>query len=364
LDTAVIVYFAAFASAAALSLPSLTREFFSRAIGGLFCCVLIGVIGLRYASVDYFTYQDIYNNVNSLSGLTWLGYPVGVLATVEPGFALLILLEKLFIGNFSAFLLLFAAVSVAIKYYAFRTLSPFVLLSILIYLGDTYFSKDLGQIRNAMASALVLVSLVFIHRRQFGYFAALVLLASSIHVVALIALPLYVIVPLVGRYLLLLMLLCSVAIALAGGIGSIVTEVARALGFDESARILRYADSQYVTGIGLFGGTFIVHCVMSFGLLAFYRPLVRVWAYNESLIPVYVYGTALMFAFLDYGIVAGRIREMLCVPAITVLLPSTILLMKGNGRLVPYLFIVAYSLAWFIMLADDMAPYRNVLFHA
>ena len=96
---------------------------------------------------------------------------------VESGFAFLIVLVKSIIDSFPVFIALFAIVSLIIKFSAFKKLSPYFILSILIYLSDEYFWKDLGQIRNAMASGIVLWAFYFAFKQRFLLFSFLVVLA-------------------------------------------------------------------------------------------------------------------------------------------------------------------------------------------
>lgn len=356
------VYVTAFAVATLTSFFSLSKDFPARPAGFVILSVLALVVGLRYASGDYFSYQAVYQTISDISNLRVTGYPIGVLARVEPGFAAFVLLEKALFGSFYAFIFIFGLVSVLIKYYAFRELSPFIVLSALIYVSDTYFLKDLGQIRNAMASGLVLASVLFAHRREPLKFLVTVVLAVSVHAVALVALPLYFFAALSSRILLTGALGLSVGVAMAGGAGSFLPELAAWVGLGEASRIVRYAASEYADGISVFGGTFLIHLLLSVVFIVFRQPLVNRWAYNEHLIPMYVYGTALMFMFIDYGIIASRIREMLCVPAAAVLLPSLVLLFRGNERLVPYALIVGYCAIWFYALLGQVYRYQNVLF--
>lgn len=351
-----------FASAAALACLGLVGGMPARLAAVMIFLVAGFLVTFAYATNDYFSYQRIYEGITSIENLGILGYPVDVATPVEPGFALLVLLEKSLAGSFVVFWFSFTAISLLVKFYAFRELSPFLMLSVLIYLGDEYFWKDLSGIRGAMASGLVLLSLIFVHRRQPLYFALALLAALSFHFSAIVAAPIYWYRLLSGRLFLLSVFVVSTTLAALGGMGLFLPEIASALGMDATSRLIKYAESRYASGITPFGGTFMIHMAVVTFLLAMYRQLVQVWPYNRILITSYVLGTSLMFMFIDYGIIAGRIREILCVPSGAVLLPSFVLLFKGQQRLVPYFALVAYSALWFFLMTRDRMPYQNVLF--
>lgn len=178
---------------------------------------------------------------------------------VESGFAFLIVLVKSIIDSFPVFIALFAIVSLIIKFSAFKKLSPYFILSILIYLSDEHFWKDLGQIRNAMASGIVLWAFYFAFKQRFLLFSFLVVLAMLFHSAAIVAFPFYFVRYLSSRLLMLLAIAISVLVAyFYGGLSTLLLELSKLIGFSETSRIVKYADSKYAEGIKLGGGTFFI----------------------------------------------------------------------------------------------------------
>lgn len=356
-----LVYFSVFFTVTLNSFFSLIRGFPAKEVATLVFILIFLVVGLRYASVDYFSYLRIYEGVNSFSEIGVFIYSISESTPVESGFATLILLEKLVFGHFFAFIIFFSMISIAIKYYAFNKLSPYILLSILIYLSDEFFWKDLGQIRNAMAAGILLLSVIFAYERKPVKFFFLLFIATLFHSAAIIGFIIYYVRYGARPFLMAAALIVATLIAAVGGVGLLIPDIASAFGFGDSARLVKYVDSKYVDGIGAFGGTFMLHILLASLMIYFYRPLIKKWSYNSVLIPMYVYGTVLMFAFIDYGIIAGRIREMIAVPALVIVLPSFILLFRRNQRLVPYAAIVSYCLLWFYMMTRNREPYQSIL---
>jgi hypothetical protein len=357
------VYYLIFGLTLLLSLLALHRQSeHSTRSAAVLVFVLVGLLVTSvYGSQDYFSYRFIYENIYSFAQLGVLGYLVNVSTPVEPGFALAVLIEKHVTGSFIVFWFVFTAISLLVKIYAFDKLSPFLALTVLIYRGDEYFWKELSGIRGTMASGLVLLGIYFAATARPWKFLLAILLATSIHFAAIVAFPLYHVRKLASSWLLVPVFLASVFVAGWGGLGMMLPELAAQLGLADTARIIKYANSQYASGIQPFGGTFLLHLLIVGCLLMSYRRLVVAWKHNAVLIPVYIYGTSLMFVFIDYGIIAGRIREMLCVPVGAVLLPSFLLLFKGHQRLVPYGAVAGYAILWFLLMIRDRAAYESVL---
>ncbi|TGG95256.1 EpsG family protein [Natronospirillum operosum] len=361
-----VPYYFLFAGLVLASLVSQDRKVYSE-IGaqGLFFILLAMtlLLGLRHGvGSDFHSYERIFYGVGDLNRLGPFIYRLSESTPIESGFALLMLSVKVVANSYTLFVFVLSIISIALKYAIFKKLSPFLAVSFLIYFSDEWFWKDLSGARVALASTFILFGAYYAYCRRIFLFFGFVFLAILFHSASIIALPIYFIRGILqSRMFLFLSLLASLALAAFGGVGLLISEVATAFGTDESSRLVKYANSKYVDGISAFGGTFMIHLALSLLMIYFYKPLVYKWSYNSILIPMYIYGTVLMFSLIDYGIVAGRIREMLCVPALVIVLPSFILLFRGNQRIVPYFAIVAYCGLWFYMMTLDRAPYQSIL---
>ncbi len=355
------IYFATFTLLAVASFTDLITRSPRSLVGILVTFCIISIVGLRYMSVDYEQYWHIYDKIEYFQDLGLFTYAVSDQTPIESGFAFLILAEKHFIGEFFAFIFIFSVISVTIKYIAFIRLSPFVLISFIIYFSDEYFWKDMSQIRNAMASGMVLLSIYYVYERNFLKFIIFVGLAGFVHSFAWAAVPFYFVSLIAGRRRMAGVLAVSFAVGVVGGIGLLLPQFAAVLGFDPMSRLIKYTDSEYVGGGRLWGGTTLLHIAISAVLIFYYKKLSKVWSYNIVLIPIYVCGTSLMLIFQDYGILWGRSRELFCMTTATVILPSTILLFRGVDRVIPYTLILAYCCLWFYLMIRDRDPYQSIL---
>ncbi|TMO71255.1 hypothetical protein CWC17_17125 [Pseudoalteromonas sp. S3785] len=318
-------------------------------------------VGLRYASTDYFQYQHIYENITDISKLGLFIYPVSLTTPIESGFALFVLTIKAIGGDFFLFIFAFSSISIYLKFRAFRKLSPFFLVSILIYISDEYFFKDMGQIRNSMASGILLYSFYCIYRGWFYRHLAVVFLAGMFHSFAFIALFLYFVRYFKSRVFMTSIVTVSFIIAALGGVGMMIPEVASSLGFENTSRIMKYTNSEFAAGKSVLSGTVLFHVFWCFFYIKYYNLLKKKWPYNDIFVPVYVYGTCIMLVLIDFGIVSGRVREMICLPANAVLLPSFLLLFKGQGKILGYFAISGYCLLYFLALMSDFS-YNYQLF--
>lgn len=94
--------------------------------------LIVIIVGFRY---DYFSYKEIFDVVSDFEELTVYGYPVNWAGNIEPGFALSILFFKSLNLNFYVFIFIFSFVSICIKFVAFKKMSPYIFITLLIYLS-------------------------------------------------------------------------------------------------------------------------------------------------------------------------------------------------------------------------------------
>jgi hypothetical protein len=318
---------------------------------------------LRYKSADdYFSYWNLYDNVVNTSDLGLFTYKIYPARGVESGFAFFAFIEKRIYGHYFAFVAIFSFVSLYFKYQAIKELSPYIILSALLYVG-LYIFGDIGEIRQRMACGIVLYSVIFAYKRQLPQFLITIFVAITMHNSALIGLVLYFI-PYISRPIILWsVLILSVVIAVKGGIGiPLLTAIGTVIGVEESSRLVLYTTiSKYLNAYKLFGGTFFFQLFLSVLMLYFYNQLVNKWPYNKILIPMYIYGSVLIFSFIDYGIIAYRIGSLFCSYSSLIIIPSFLFLFKKKERLVPYLFIIGYCYIWFNAIMRNQSPYETIL---
>lgn len=150
----------------------------------LVACVLIAICGFREIGSD----QD---SVAYLSYFNMSDYAMSQVA--EPTFMLISTISRAISAErgIVILLLVYAVIGVTIKFYAIHALTELRWLSVLTYFSSYFLLHEFTQIRAAVASGLVLLSIKFIAERKPGLFLTAIAGASLFHYSALLVLPLY-----------------------------------------------------------------------------------------------------------------------------------------------------------------------------
>jgi hypothetical protein len=177
-------------------LPSIARDYPNKGISILLNIIVFLVAALRYNSIDYISYWRYYNIVTGFSNpIIFYKTPLTDISRggvfVEPGFVFLAFLVRTLYNHFFVFVFIFALLSIFLKYYIYSKYSPFLILSILLYFSDSYFWLDIGQIRNALSSILVLYSIFPSIKREKMKFIDIIIIAMSIHIYAFVGIFIY-----------------------------------------------------------------------------------------------------------------------------------------------------------------------------
>jgi len=329
-----------------------------------FYSLLVLFVGLRYASIDYFNYQVIFNYVDDFSRLSFPNYvPLSGEKPVESFYSVLILLVKSLGGNFEVFIFLIAAISIAIKFYAFKKMSNFFYLSLLLYVA-MWMRADLGQIRNGLSSALALLSVYHLYQHRYWAYSTAAASGLLVHIAAALSFLIYFFKKFANPIMMSLVLFISFLLAAAGGFGmKVIIYFSEIMGMGEEFRLVRYMDSKFAEAYSIFGGTALIHLVVALPAIIFYKRLVDKNAYNSILIPVYVYGLSMMFFFIDYGIMFARIKDLFCTPALTIILPSMVLIFSKNSRPLIYLGVIGFAILMFATTVQNAEPYQTIIFN-
>ena len=137
--------------------------------------------GLRDIGVarDYKNYQMIFDLIYDL-----VTKNDGVFLPIfEPGFmAIVVLFRYMFIYNYGvAIMLFFAFSSITLKVISFDKFAINPFLAILFYFSNYYVLHEMTQIRVGFASALFLISLIYLLKGNHTKFILLILLATLFH---------------------------------------------------------------------------------------------------------------------------------------------------------------------------------------
>lgn len=134
--------------------------------------ILVLLAGLRYdTGLDYWEYHRIYGDAHFLLPHNLDG--------VEPLFGLYMKLCTIL--NFETFIFFTAFITLSIRFFGFKKLSPYPFLSLLIYYGKVYLFSEMGQIRQGMAMAILVFTIPYIVEKKIWKFTLVVLISTLIH---------------------------------------------------------------------------------------------------------------------------------------------------------------------------------------
>lgn len=159
----------------------------------LACFELIILTGLRSYNIgaDTLVYLDALDYYKSLDHNNILFAELVEPFDFEIGYFFLTKICAWLGCNKTVFLFIIATLIYLPLFKTIETRSTKPILSILIYFGLGIFSYSLGIFRQMIACSILLIGIKYIEKREIFKYIFIVLLASSFHLTALIALPIY-----------------------------------------------------------------------------------------------------------------------------------------------------------------------------
>lgn len=138
----------------------------------LIWCIFTFVVCFKGAvGTDYYSYQQMFQSHSTLEG-----------KGIEPLFKLWIKTISLFTSYFPIFWLITGFFNISIKFYVIKYLSPFVSVSILIYLVGLFFERDFDGIRQGISIGLGYLACVMYLREESKYkYIATIICATCFH---------------------------------------------------------------------------------------------------------------------------------------------------------------------------------------
>lgn len=144
--------------------------------------LIVSLAGFRFEiSSDYYEYNDIFNSVVS-NGYFSLYF-------IEPGFLIINQIVGYFKANFQVLIFTISFLSIGFKFFFIQDLSNKKLLSALLFFAFYLFLYDLGAIRRGLALGITSYGIIFYLKNQRLYSFLMVMIAASIHVSAVVLLP-------------------------------------------------------------------------------------------------------------------------------------------------------------------------------
>lgn len=145
---------------------------------GLLLVVLVSMCVNKSETIaDYGSYNSMYEMGSSRFNRRG----------VEPSFGIITMISP----TFRTLLLIYAVMSVSLHLFAITKSASNLWLSLVVYLTMDYVLHDMIQIRGAVATGLMLLSIRFISERKWWIYFPMVVIAMFFHYSAVAFLPLY-----------------------------------------------------------------------------------------------------------------------------------------------------------------------------
>ncbi len=334
-----------------------------RGTTALWAMFFIILTGFRYDSIDYFGYQEIYARTN----FTDFSFPFfnayGGTTGNEFIYALVTSIFKSIGLNFEFFVFFIAALSVTIKFYIFKKYSQLFLLSLLIYISF-FWTKDLGQMRNGLAAAFILLSIVFIYRQKPVKFYLTILLAAGVQVFAILALPLYAIHN--SRYkqsIIIGGLVLSLVLTQTGGLASFAVSLLEPFSSPLTSKVLGYYTRQHeISIVNPFGMGNILRFTIILGIFIFLKDQLKRNPFTDASLTVFSYGVILYTLLFSVSTFAHRSTEAFSLLTLAILLPFVVHSMPKHLKIPTLLLSVTYCLYFMHNSFLQNEPYKTIFF--
>lgn len=324
---------------------SLRTNMLRVSIIGLLWSIFVFLVGFKgEVGTDYASYQKLYELSNGAYSFS--------ANSVEPLFWLWMKIFSSISLSFPMFWFITALCNISLKFYIFSRLSPFVAVSVLIYIVGLFFERDFDGIRQGLAIGLCYFACVlYLENERPIVYNSVIICASLVHYTSI----LFFCIPLLSKIelnkkvigvLLLIGFICSLANF------DVLSSVFDIIGMDNMLydKMYNYINSDvYASDVGINAG--LIFRIIILLLFMKYKPLYNmdIRAYN-LLKNGFFLSIFLSLIFGNFDILSHRLaygfREFQIF-----IIPFLILAAKGNkNKLLVTVLIGLYSLILLVRL--------------
>jgi len=324
-----------------------------------FLCLFL-LAGLRgYEFSDYGNYERIFNHVYDLVEFIQHG---GNPSNVHGEYLYLLLntLVKTITDHSVYVFVIVALLAVGINIYCFYKYSPYAMVSVLLYFSHLYLNKELIQIRAGLGGALVLLSVLFIIRKQALYFLLTVVIATLFHSGAIIALPIYWLTKYSYKKMTLFLPILA---------GLFLSQVDWLDGFLLALLSFGLVPDGIITymGVGVNHSELgalnpiTVKQLMICTFAIYYKDVLYArLKYFKPLLIMYILSTSWLLAFQDFSLLAARIATFLSVGD-PVIIPSLAILFREKKLVLVCIILLAWAMLYLNLgIKKFIPPYQSI----
>jgi hypothetical protein len=307
--------------------------------------------------VDYDEYVAIFEATPQLQDFFSIGALAGIHGEVV--FLLMCSVAKSIGMGYEQFFLLFSLLTVSITIHAYRKLGWGISAAVLLYFSHNFLLKEMGQIRNGMSSAVLLLALYSLQHRRYKAYLVYVLIASAIHQAAIIFLLARFII---NRNFLFVFLLLILAFAF-GAIGWLQIAM-NIFGQIFTGRLAMYTNTEYFNNIGLYNPQTVKQLIFSLLFYLYLNEMIKsrsvIGDYSIKLfsnaLKIYLMSVLFLFVFVEFDLIARRLASYFAILE-PVIFAHMLYLTKKTKLKNLY-----FSLIIFIVLYASVSTFANLNF--
>lgn len=321
----------------------------------VFLSYMVGFRG-EFVGRDYQEYVRIFKEAGTIASFV-VGTNDHSNIHGEPFFIFITMVLNSLNTKYYFIFFIFGLISLTFNHLAIKKYSPFIFLSILIYLSHAFLYKELIQIRAGIAASILLFGIQYLSQQNFKKYSMVVIAASLFHSGAIIGLLLYYFNKFdFSKKTLYLLIFFSIILYIVGAI-NIFIDFTRVLNLlpQRAELYLNYKD--YIKPLGILHLTTLKQIVL--GLFLIYKKdyFYEKVPYFKAMLYMYIFSTILLISLADFDIFAARLASYFSFVEV-LLIPLLILLTKDR---VKQFIIFCSILIYALLLAYVNLVHLNVV---
>ena len=319
--------------------------------------------GLNTDYPDLWAYRVFFEEVSPIGDVLTGQHNFREIYGVEWGFLVINSLIKFFFDTDIAMFVVIALITVLSVAYVCRNLSPYPVFSMLCYYSWTFYST-LGGLRHALASAAVMLMVLFICQRKQLFAVPTYFASASFHRSGAAAAAAWFMVPIARHRMLFLSLITLViGISIAGGIGHMLADtILPFTGGRLHTKLSRYSEAQrFSRGLSLLSGSVMKQVLLTTVCLYYFETLKKKFSSFPVVFGAYALSFVFFFLLRDFAILGNRVSHLFIVFEI-ILIPMVFSLFSRDEKILLFLFISVCLYYQFSQLVGTVIhPYTFVL---
>lgn len=275
----------------------------------LSCCFLSIIVGCRSMEwPDTTIYADSFKYTPTIPEYSVSDTPFGY---GEVGFYFLASLIRTFTSNCTLYFIVISGITFIFLYKSFRRYSIYPLVGLCVYIARFFLSRNMMQIRAALAIAVIVYALRYVAERNFKKYFIYIVIGSLLHYSILSALPFYWLNKI--RYSKKTMfLIISITFTVSAFLSPLVTNTIST--FIEGDMTMYYGyvkeGSGYSTGKGLSNPMIYYQSVVLFIYTFRERTLKNLVPYYYTIRNGYLYSTVILILLSPFLVLSGRLSTI------------------------------------------------------